>query len=66
PARVGILVAIVMVGRLVMSLFLQTPKGVRILQGFESTGSGVHVLKPDYKSRLRWIIPALIVIAIVF
>ncbi|MHA6573011.1 high-affinity branched-chain amino acid ABC transporter permease LivM [Pseudomonas sp. ATCC PTA-122608] len=66
PARVGILVAIVMIGRFAMSLFLQTPKGLRILQGFESTGSGVHVLKPDYKSRLRWIIPALIVIAIVF
>eukprot|EP01132_Coremiostelium_polycephalum_P018146 gene18146-21653_t len=66
PARVGILVAIVMVGRFAMSLFLQTPRGLRILQGFESTGSGVHVLKPDYKSRLRWIIPALIVIAIVF
>ncbi len=26
----------------------------------------MHVLAPDYKSRLRWIIPALIVIAIVF
>jgi len=66
PMRVALLVAIVMVGRLLMSLFLQTPKGLKILQGFESTGSGVHVLKPDYKSRLRWIIPALIVIAIVF
>ena len=66
PARVAILVAIVMVGRFALSLFLQTPKGVKILQGFESSGSGVHVLPPDYKSRLRWIIPALIVIAIVF
>ena len=66
PARVGLLVAIVMVGRFAMSLFLQTPKGLKILQGFESSGSGVHVLAPDYKSRLRWIIPALIVIAIVF
>lgn len=37
-----------------------------MLQGFESGGSGVHVLAPDYKSRLRYIIPALIVIAIVF
>ena len=66
PARVAVLVAIVMAGRFALSLFLQTPKGVKILQGFESTGSGVHVLAPDYKSRLRWIIPALIVIAIVF
>lgn len=66
PARVAVLVAIVMAGRFTLSLFLQTPKGVKILQGFESSGSGVHVLPPDYKSRLRWIIPALIVIAIVF
>ena len=66
PARVAILVAIVMAGRFALSLFLQTPKGVKILQGFESSGSGVHVLPPDYKSRLRWIIPVLIVIAIVF
>ena len=66
PARVGWLVAIVMVGRFALSLFLQTAKGLKILQGFESTGSGVHVLAPDYKSRLRWIVPLLIVIAIVF
>ena len=32
PARVALLVAIVMVGRFAMSLFLQTPKGVKILQ----------------------------------
>ena len=66
PARVGWLVAIVMVGRFALSLFLQTSRGLKILHGFESTGSGVHVLPPDYKSRLRWIIPLLIVIAIVF
>ena len=66
PARVGWLVAIVMLGRFLLSLFLQTSKGLKILQGFESSGSGVHVLPPDYKSRLRWIIPLLIVIAIVF
>ena len=66
PARVGWLVAIVMVGRFVLSLFLQTPRGLKVLQGFESTGSGVHVLPPDYKTRLRWIVPLLIVIAIVF
>jgi branched-chain amino acid transport system permease protein len=66
PARVGWLVAIVMVGRFALSLFLQTPRGLKVLQGFESTGSGVHVLPPDYKTRLRWIVPLLIVIAIVF
>ncbi|VVM91456.1 hypothetical protein PS645_02800 [Pseudomonas fluorescens] len=64
--RVAWIVAIVMAGRFALSLFLQTPKGLRILEGFESTGSGVHVLPPDYKSRLRWIIPIMIVIAVIF
>lgn len=64
--RVAWIVAIVMAGRFALSLFLQTPKGLKILEGFESTGSGVHVLPPDYKSRLRWIIPIMIVIAVIF
>ncbi|MGL6244032.1 high-affinity branched-chain amino acid ABC transporter permease LivM [Pseudomonas sp.] len=64
--RVAWIVAIVMAGRFALSLFLQTPKGLKILEGFESTGSGVHVLPPDYKSRLRWIIPLLILVAVVF
>jgi branched-chain amino acid transport system permease protein len=51
PTRVAWIVAIVMAGRFALSLFLQTSKGLRILEGFESTGSGVHVLAPDYKSR---------------
>ena len=66
PARVAVLVGVVMVGRLLLSLFMQTPKGLVIAQSFESSGSGVHVLPPDYKSRLRFIIPAMIVIAMVF
>ncbi|MGY2238839.1 high-affinity branched-chain amino acid ABC transporter permease LivM [Pseudomonas gingeri] len=66
PTRVAWLVAIVMLGRFALSLFLQTPKGLRILDGFESAGSGVHVLAPDYKSRLRWIIPLMIAIAVIF
>ncbi|RMS30349.1 High-affinity branched-chain amino acid ABC transporter permease BraE, partial [Pseudomonas coronafaciens pv. garcae] len=66
PTRVAWLVAVVMVGRFLISLFLQTPKGIRLSQSFESSDSGVHVLKPDHKSSLYWIIPLLIVIAIVF
>lgn len=66
PARVAWLVGAVMLGRFVLSLYFQTAAGQRVLHGFERGGSGVHVLAPDYKSRLRWIIPALIVIAIVF
>lgn len=61
--RVAWIIAIVMAGRFALSLFLQTPRGLRILEGFESTGSGVHVLPPDYKSRLRWIILLMIAIA---
>ncbi|WP_058546550.1 high-affinity branched-chain amino acid ABC transporter permease LivM [Pseudomonas fluorescens] len=66
PTRVAWIVAIVMAGRFALGLFLQTPKGLRILDGFESTSSGVHVLPPDYKTRLRWIIPLVIVVAVVF
>ncbi|PBJ08710.1 MULTISPECIES: high-affinity branched-chain amino acid ABC transporter permease LivM [unclassified Pseudomonas] len=64
--RVAWIVAIVMAGRFALSMFLQTAQGLKILEGFETTGSGVHVLAPDYKSRLRWIIPLVILIALVF
>ncbi|WP_339448631.1 high-affinity branched-chain amino acid ABC transporter permease LivM [Pseudomonas sp. EA_5y_Pfl2_R50] len=63
--RVAWIIGIVMAGRFALSLFLQTPKGLNILDGFESTGSGVHVLPADHKSRLRWIIPLLIVLAVI-
>jgi branched-chain amino acid transport system permease protein len=66
PTRVAWMVGAVMIGRFALSLFLQTAKGVKVQQSFEVVGSGVHVLPPDFKSRLRFIIPALIVIAIVF
>ncbi|MFJ3482900.1 high-affinity branched-chain amino acid ABC transporter permease LivM [Pseudomonas sp. NPDC090202] len=66
PRRVAALVGVVVIGRFLLSLFLQTPKGLAILQNFEGSGSGVHVLPPDYKSRLRYIIPLMIVIAVVF
>ncbi len=66
PTRVAWLVAIVMLGRFALSLYLQTAKGQRILDSFEGSGSGVHVLAPDYKSRLRWIIPIMIAIAVIF
>ncbi|HYQ50944.1 MAG TPA: DUF3382 domain-containing protein, partial [Pseudomonas sp.] len=66
PRRVAWLVGGVMVGRFLLSLYFQSAAGKRMLQGFDSGGSGVHVNAPDYKSRLRYIIPALVVIAIVF
>ncbi|MEX6503940.1 high-affinity branched-chain amino acid ABC transporter permease LivM [Pseudomonas zhanjiangensis] len=64
--RVAAVVGVVMLGRFFLSLFLQTPKGLAILAGFETTGSGVHVLAPDHKSQLRWVVPLLVVIALVF
>ncbi|MDY7567803.1 high-affinity branched-chain amino acid ABC transporter permease LivM [Pseudomonas sp. RTC3] len=66
PTRVAWMVGIVMVGRFFLSLFLQTAQGLKVLQGFEVTGSGVHVRAPDHKSKLYWVIPLLIVIAIIF
>ena len=64
--RMAAVVGVVMLGRFLLSLFLQTPKGLAILAGFETTGSGVHVLAPDHKSQLRWIIPLLVAVALVF
>ncbi|WP_439886323.1 high-affinity branched-chain amino acid ABC transporter permease LivM [Pseudomonas sp. MBLB4123] len=64
--RMAAVVGVVMLGRFLLSLFLQTPKGLAILAGFETTGSGVHVLAPDHKSQLRWVIPLLVAVALVF
>ncbi len=66
PARVAAIIGVVMLGRFALSLFLQTPKGLAILAGFETVGSGVHVLAPDHQSRLRWVLPLLLVLALVF
>ncbi len=65
-ARVGWMIAIVMAGRFALSLYLQTARGEVLMQRFESTGSGVHVRAPDYQSRLRWIIPLIVVAAVIF
>jgi len=64
--RVGWMVLVVMVGRFALSLFLQTPRGARVLQSFESPAGGVGVLPPDYKSRLRWILLVLVLLAVAF
>jgi len=66
PTRVAWLVGAVVVGRFLISLFMQTPTGVRMSQGMERGGSGVHVLAPGHKSALRWVIPLVIVLALVF
>lgn len=64
--RVAWMVGIVMGGRLLLSLYLQTEAGNRMLQRFEHTGGHVGVLPPDHKSRIKWIILALVVLGIAF
>ena len=64
--RVAWMVGAVMIGRLLLSLFLQTSRGRVVLEGFERSGGGVGVQPPGYVSRMRWIIPGLILLAIIF
>ena len=64
--RVGWIIAIVMGGRFLLSLYLQTRGGRAVLERFEGAGSGVHVLPPGYKTRLRWIVPLILVAAVIF
>ncbi|WP_371858143.1 high-affinity branched-chain amino acid ABC transporter permease LivM [Pseudomonas jinjuensis] len=66
PVRLAWLVGAVMAGRFLLSLFLQTKSGVAILQRFETSDSGISVLEPGYKTRLRWIIPLVLVAAVIF
>ncbi|QKE63361.1 high-affinity branched-chain amino acid ABC transporter permease LivM [Aquipseudomonas campi] len=66
PQRLGVVIGVVMLGRLLLSLYLQSASGVALLARFEGNASGVHVRPPDYQSRLRWIIPLLLVVALVF
>lgn len=66
PGRVALLVAAVMAGRLLLCLFLQTARGRTLLRRFEGADDGVYVREPGYRSRLRWILPLLLIIALVF
>lgn len=66
PQRVALLVAVVMAGRLLFSLFLHAPFGQRIMRRFASSDDGVYVREPDYRSRLRWILPLLLIVALAF
>ena len=63
--RVGWIIAIVMAGRFLLSLYLQT-RGGRAAGALRGAGSGVHVLPPGYKTRLRWIVPLILVAAVIF
>ncbi|EQM71551.1 high-affinity branched-chain amino acid ABC transporter permease LivM [Pseudomonas solani] len=64
--RVGWMIGIVMLGRFLLSLYLQSAGGSALLERFESAGSGVHVRSPDFKSNLRWVLPLILVAAVIF
>ncbi|MEG3128323.1 high-affinity branched-chain amino acid ABC transporter permease LivM [Pantoea cypripedii] len=66
PQRVAVLVAVVMVGRLLFSLFQQSAAGQRFARKFEGNDDGVYVREPGHRSHLRWILPVLLVVALVF
>ncbi|ORM57476.1 branched-chain amino acid ABC transporter permease [Pantoea rodasii] len=66
PQRVALLVGLVMVGRLLISLFLHSAWGQRYKRKFEGQDEGVYVREPDYRSRLRWILPLLLIVAFAF
>jgi len=66
PERVAWMVGAVVVGRFLLSLYLQSAGGAGLLERFERGGSGVHVLPPDHRSAMRWVLPLVIVAAVIF
>lgn len=64
--RLAWIVAIVMLGRFLLSAFLMSAPGRRVVARFESDNAGVYVRPPEYKSRLRWIIPLMLALAFCF
>lgn len=66
PARVAVLVLLVMLGRFVFSLLLSSRRGQRWLSRFEEGGiGGVQVLPERHRSPLRWLIPLVVLLALV-
>ncbi|MFO6298866.1 high-affinity branched-chain amino acid ABC transporter permease LivM [Rahnella selenatireducens] len=60
------IIAAVMLGRFMLSAFLETASGQKIRARFEADSAGVYVRPPDYKSNLRWVTPLILVLAIFF
>ncbi|GHS84171.1 branched-chain amino acid ABC transporter permease [Pseudomonas sp. PAGU 2196] len=63
--RVGWIVGTVMAGRFVLSLFLQTASGHKLMERFDRAGGGVGVKPPGHASIMRWVLPVLILMALV-
>jgi branched-chain amino acid transport system permease protein len=55
-----------MAGGWLLSLLLQSRSGRQFIARFEGADDGVYVRPPGYRSRLRWIIPLLALLAILF
>ncbi|MEX2977648.1 high-affinity branched-chain amino acid ABC transporter permease LivM [Serratia fonticola] len=66
PRRLVVIIAVVMVGRLLLSLFLQTPLGRKVSARFEGDNDGVYVRPVGARTNLRWILPLLVVLALLF
>jgi branched-chain amino acid transport system permease protein len=64
--RLAWIVGTVMLGRFLLSAFLMSAVGRRVLARFETDNAGVYVRPPEYKSRLRWIIPLMLALALCF
>ncbi|NCG54855.1 high-affinity branched-chain amino acid ABC transporter permease LivM [Serratia fonticola] len=66
PRRLVVIIAVVMAGRLLLSLFLQTPLGRKVSARFEGGNDGVYVRPVGTRTSLRWILPLLAVLALLF
>ena len=64
--RLAWVILAVMAGRALASLFLQTGPGRRFQARFSQDHRGVYVRPAGYKSRMRWILPVLLALAVVF
>ncbi|MEB6378255.1 high-affinity branched-chain amino acid ABC transporter permease LivM [Leclercia adecarboxylata] len=64
--RLAWIIATVMTGRFLLSAFLMTAPGKRLSARFDNDNTGVYVRPPEYKSRMRWILPLIITLAVCF
>ncbi len=64
--RLAWIIATVMTGRFLLSAFLSTAPGRRVMARFDNDNAGVYVRPPEYKSRMHWILPLIITLAICF
>lgn len=64
--RLAWIIATVMTGRFLLSAFSTTAPGRRVMARFDNDNTGVYVRPPEYKSRMRWILPLIIALAVCF